>query len=414
MAFGLVLHPLLSLCIPAFGTPKSPSSPSPLVSRPIPVAPNADHFSALRLPTAQYQSPRDRQPLQMKGIDLFAGAGGLSTGAVQQGIDVVLAVEQDALAARAFQANHPDCELFVDDIRRLPSRKIAALPRGSTGTVVFGGPPCQGFSYSNSRTRGVQNRNNWLFEEFARVVACWQPDYILLENVRGIMDTAKGVVLDAILDRFDRLGYALNYGLLNAQDYGVPQCRTRFFLLGCRSQSKVDLPTKATLHPTTVRDAIGDLPSLSNGDQKAWLPYGEAPPSIYAKRLRAGLPGCSGHLITRNNPTVLERYDFVPPGGNWNNIPRRLMANYRDRSRCHTGIYHRLRYDRPSIVIGNYRKNMLIHPSENRGLSVREAARIQSFPDSYRFAGSIGFQQQQVGNAVPPQLAAAVFHQLAN
>ena len=109
---------------------------------------------------------------------------------------------------------------------------------------------------------------------------------------------------------------------------------------------------------------------------------------------------------------ILERYKYIPQGGNWENIPNRLMKNYADKSRCHTGIYRRLKEDEPSVVIGNYRKNMLIHPTEDRGLSVREAARLQSFPDWFKFKGTIGSQQQQVGNAVPPLLAKAVFTSL--
>ena len=108
----------------------------------------------------------------------------------------------------------------------------------------------------------------------------------------------------------------------------------------------------------------------------------------------------------------MQRYRYVPPGGNWKNIPADMMTTYADRQRCHTGIYHRLRYDQPSVVIGNFRKNMVIHPSQDRGLSVREAARLQSFPDTAVFSGTIGFQQQQVGNAVPPLLAKAVFEKL--
>ena len=348
----------------------------------------------------------------MIGIDLFAGAGGMSTGAAQAGIDVKFAVECDKFAASAYRKNHPHCEIFVDDIRRLPSEKIKQIPRGSDGTVVFGGPPCQGFSYSNTLTRGVQNKNNWLFEDFARVVEIWQPDFVVFENVRGIVDTAKGLILKAIIDRFDQLGYTLSYGILNALDFDVPQKRSRFFLIGSRTNKKVELPRRTVSVPLTVKDAIADLPPLVNGATQSWLPYGDTSPSTYAKKLRKGLLECSSHLVTKNNNEVIRRYRFIPPGGNWENIPPKMMKNYKDRHRCHTGIYYRLHYDSPSIVIGNYRKNMLIHPSENRGLSVREAARIQSFPDSYEFAGSIGFQQQQVGNAVPPLLAKAVFRQL--
>ncbi|MDE2999516.1 MAG: DNA cytosine methyltransferase [Gemmatimonadota bacterium] len=348
----------------------------------------------------------------MNAIDLFAGAGGMSVGAVQAGIDVKFAVECDKFAAGAYRINHPGCEVFADDIRKLPSRVIAQIPRGSNGTVVFGGPPCQGFSYSNTRTRGAYNEDNWLFEHFVRVVKLWRPDFVVLENVRGIIDTAQGLILHAIIDRFERLGYILTYGILNSVEFGVPQNRKRFFLVGSRTNRSAELPRPVESRYTTVRDAIGDLPSLENGASTTWLSYGDIPPSKYARNLRENLYGCSSHFVTRNSETVLRRYTFVPPGGNWEDIPPNLMRNYKDRNRCHTGIYHRLRYDHPSIVIGNYRKNMLIHPSEDRGLSVREAARIQSFPDTYEFAGSIGFQQQQVGNAVPPLLAKAVFEKI--
>jgi DNA (cytosine-5)-methyltransferase 1 len=125
--------------------------------------------------------------------------------------------------------------------------------------------------------------------------------------------------------------------------------------------------------------------------------------------MRNNQSGCLNHLVTRNSELVIERYKYIPQGGNWEHIPEHLMKNYKDKSRCHTGIYRRLDNNKPSVVIGNYRKNMLIHPTQNRGLSVREAARLQSFPDSFVFKGSIGFQQQQVGNAVPPLLAKALF-----
>ena len=348
----------------------------------------------------------------MIAIDLFAGVGGMSTGAAQAGIDVKFAVERDKYAAGAYYKNHPRCELFVGDIRFLSSQRIKKIPRGSDGTVVFGGPPCQGFSYSNTRTRKVHNESNWLFEEFVRVVKIWQPDFVVFENVRGITNTCRGFFLEAILDRFARLEYTLSYGVLNALDYGVSQNRSRFFLIGSRMNSAVPLPQRLASLPPTVRDAIADLPILVNGATTSWLRYGVTPPSQYAKKLRKRLAGRSSHLVTKNAEEVIDRYRFIPPGGNWQDIPPKMMKNYKDPHRCHTGIYHRLHYDYPSVVIGNYRKNMLIHPSEDRGLSVREAARIQSFPDSCEFDGSIGFQQQQVGDAVPPLLAKAVFKQL--
>ena len=161
--------------------------------------------------------------------------------------------------------------------------------------------------------------------------------------------------------------------------------------------------------PLTVKEAIADLPKISNGAYQNWMPYRSVPKSKYAASMRGNLKQSPNHLVTRNADYIIDRYQHIPPGGNWECIPARLMTNYKDKSRCHTGIYRRLKANEPSLVIANYRKNMLIHPLEDRGLSVREAARLQSFPDWYDFQGSIGFQQQQVGNAVPPLLAKAVF-----
>jgi DNA (cytosine-5)-methyltransferase 1 len=169
------------------------------------------------------------------------------------------------------------------------------------------------------------------------------------------------------------------------------------------------MPKRTRRTCVSVDDAISDLPKLENGSNVDYAAYAMSAHSPYSKRMRTKNGGCLNHLVTRNSLNVVKRYVHIPQGGNWENIPDELMGNYADKSRCHTGIYHRLRFDTPSVVIGNYRKNMLIHPTQDRGLSVREAARIQSFPDSYVFKGSIGFQQQQVGNAVPPLLAKAVF-----
>jgi len=344
----------------------------------------------------------------MIGVDLFAGAGGLSLGAVQAGIDVRLAVESDEYAASTWAANHNGATIIRSDIRDV--REIPIRDRNQT-RVLFGGPPCRGFSTSNRRTRTADNPNNWLYQEFLRLARAWNPEWILVENVRGLVDTEGGLFHQAILDSLHSLGYTTSWWILNAADYGVAQVRHRLFVIGNLSGIKIPPPDRSHSPSrwVSVRSALHDLPSLPNGASSSQLPYRYRPRSKYATRLRGNMQECGNHLVTRNSTLVLRRYRHVPQGGNWENIPSRLMLNYADRHRCHTGIYHRLRDDRPSVVIGNFRKNMLIHPWEDRGLSVREAARLQSFPDSFVFEGSIGFQQQQVGNAVPPLLAQAVF-----
>lgn len=347
----------------------------------------------------------------MIGIDLFSGAGGMSLGALHAGIDVQLVVEADKHAAETYQANHqPKYGLFNDDIRRFRTFNIDS--RDNEGLVVFGGPPCQGFSTSNQRTRSLNNENNWLFKEFVRVVKEYQPDWFVFENVRGILETEKGVFVDRILEQFQNLKYTVSSKLLLATDFGIPQKRTRFFIVGSLHGTTYEFPKPTHTKPIPVSYAFGDLPELPNGASNCYKNYLRPARNAYAKSLRNKLSGCNNNLVTRNNSLIVERYKHIPPGGNWEDIPDGLMDNYTDKLRCHTGIYRRLRLDEPSVVIGNYRKNMLIHPTQNRGLSVREAARLQSFPDDFVFKGSIGFQQQQVGNAVPPLLAQSVFESI--
>lgn len=344
------------------------------------------------------------------GVDLFSGAGGMSLGATWAGIEVVAAIEADVHAAATFSFNHPKTSVYVQDIRTLESIPLARLP--DDRVIVFGGPPCQGFSTSNQRTRGSANPQNWLFKEYLRHVRLLQPDWVVFENVTGLSITEKGTFLEAVKAGFQGLGYATQDFILNAQDFGVPQRRSRLFVVASLGNEKFYIPKSSDQAVVRVTDALSDLPVLRNGSMKDIRPYRCEPKSEYAKVMRAGQSECSNHLVTKNAAYVVDRFKTVPSGGNWSAIPAEQMLNYADPSRCHTGIYKRLDPLQPSVVIGNFRKNMLIHPTQHRGLSVREAARLQSFPDTFIFKGSIGFQQQQVGNAVPPLLAKAVFESI--
>lgn len=332
----------------------------------------------------------------------------MSLGARRAGVTVGLAVENDPVSVHTYRSNHSDTRVLNSDIRRIDRRHLLPWFQFAHRLIVFAGPPCQGFSWSNSRTRNASNPKNWLFEEPIRIIKILKPEWVVFENVRGIVDTCGGLFLCAIRSHLES-DYLLRSALINAMDYGVPQDRTRFFLVGSRSGIDFSFPPVPQADPITVDEAIRDLPSLPNGASDCWQRYGAVRPSSYALKLRSDKGGCPNHLVTKNADTVLRRYAHVPQGGNWECIPRQLMDNYKNVLRCHTGIYRRLDPQKPSTVIGNFRKNMLIHPYEDRGISVREAARIQSFPDAYRFRGSIGFQQQQVANAVPPLLAESVF-----
>lgn len=332
----------------------------------------------------------------------------MSTGAAMCDIDVRYAVEMDKNAAATFSQNHAATTLFEKDIREVNGADFSGLDR-SAPVILFGGPPCQGFSTSNQKNRDAENMNNWLFREYLRLVRESRPDWIVFENVKGLLETENGFFLDAVLDGFKKAGYKTNHFVLNSADYGVPQKRNRLFIIGSLHGIEVGAPEKTTRKHISVAQALRDLPTLENGHSVDEREYGSAARTNYAKTVRNQLKKSRNHLVTFNAPHIIERYSHIPQGGNWESIPAHLMKNYADASRCHTGIYRRLKEDEPSIVIGNFRKNMLVHPWQDRGLSVREAARLQSFPDSFNFSGSIGFQQQQVGNAVPPLLAKAIF-----
>jgi DNA (cytosine-5)-methyltransferase 1 len=335
----------------------------------------------------------------------------MSLGAIACGIDVKYAVEADLSAGLTFARNHPSTKLFNQDIRRVRGEQFRLL-RKREQTVVFGGPPCQGFSTSNQSNRNLANENNWLFKEYLRIVVELLPEWVVFENVKGLIETENGYFLEAVVKGFRRAGYTTSCFVLNSADYGVPQKRNRLFIVGSLNGVELRAPIRTVQRHRTVRQALLDLPDLQNGDAPDFAHYARLPRTHYAKSMRRGLLGCWNNVVTANADHIVERYRCIPQGGNWADIPVHLMKNYADVSRCHTGIYRRLKEDEPSVVIGNFRKNMLIHPWIDRGLSVREAARLQSFPDNFRFSGSIGFQQQQVGNAVPPLLAEAVFSQI--
>ena len=340
------------------------------------------------------------------GLDIFSGAGGLSLGAEMAGIDVKYAIEINKSAAQTFRKNHKGAEVICNDITKLSPKEIVG---DNKVFIIMGGPPCQGFSLSNTMNRNMDNPQNVLFREFVRFVDELHPTWFVFENVSGLTSMNHGKTQKMIEQCFESLGYTVSPSVLWASDYGVPQHRNRFFLIGNANGIKFEFPQKHEKQ-ISVEEAIGDLPILGNGDSFDSLPYRisfeEA--SDYAQQMRKRSANATQNFVSKNNDLVIERYKHIKQGQNWRTIPDSLMENYADKKRTHSGIYKRLLADKPSVVISNYRKSMLIHPFQDRGLSVREAARIQSFPDDFIFEGPISHIQQQIGNAVPPLLAKAV------
>ena len=341
------------------------------------------------------------------GIDIFCGAGGMSLGAQMAGIKISLAIELDEKACLTYEHNHPQVNLLKNDIRKIsPTDYVDNNP-----FVLFGGPPCQGFSFSNRQTRNLDNEYNSLFTEFIRFTRELEPNWFVFENVEGFNEFYGGVVVKKLEEEFRKLGYRTSKNVLCSSKYGVPQSRKRFFMVGNKLGIKFEFPD-GNQSEVSVKEAICDLPDLINGDNREVLPYKTAKISTYSAIMRKDSEASTQNYVSRNQDYVVDRYKYIKPGQNWQAIPEHLMINYKNKKNCHSGIYKRLHPERPSVVIANYRKNMLIHPYQDRGLSVREAARIQSFPDSFVFCGTINFIQQQIGNAVPPLLAKAIFSKM--
>jgi DNA (cytosine-5)-methyltransferase 1 len=336
-------------------------------------------------------------------VDLFCGSGGLSLGAQNAGAKIVFGVDHDKNALGTFRENFGSERTKALDLSS-PTRELCEkLP---DHRILLAGPPCQSFSTSNQRTRTDDNPLNNLLFVPAEIAAIVQPEAVVVENVHGLGIGSRQKYLAELVRKLEVSGYSVSVETISGNKVGLPQNRTRLFIIGLRKTGfSLDLEQRVQ---STVSDAISDLPALENGASIDVMPYGFTAKSEYALSLRKHRQDCSGHLVTRNAPKIIERYSHVPQGGNWRSIPLSLMGEYEDVSRCHTGIYHRLTSNRPAKVVGNFRKNMLIHPTQDRGLSIREAARLQSFPDGYNFVGSIGKRQQQVGNAVPPLMAEAV------
>jgi DNA (cytosine-5)-methyltransferase 1 len=351
------------------------------------------------------------------GIDLFAGAGGLSLGLTNAGFDMKLGIEVEKNITSTLQKNNPDQKVITEDIRNLNPLTVLKKNglRPTEIDLIAGGPPCQGFSKSNKRSRYVGNPLNDMYLEYFKFVGAIKPEIFLFENVAGLTFLPYGERFQEILKLGKKLNYKIQTNIVDSQNYGVPQQRKRVFIIGTKRKTE-NILTCEKKSLITVKNAINDLPIVENGNNIDELPYQKNDGlSKYQKKMRENNgKTVKNNIVTKNSDLILERYKHIPEGGNWKNIPLYLMKNYNNPQNCHGWIYYRLKWDSPSVVISNFRKNMLIHPGWDRGLTVREAARLQSFPDNYIFCGTKVSQQQQVANAVPPLMAEEIGKKLIN
>ncbi len=427
--------------------------------------------AAVRLTTDMMQ-PLKRTLLNasraLNVVELFAGAGGMGLGFVLAGsadshYRLVCSAEVNPVCVQTLRNNHAALDGIVPrNTRQTPPRvdpmdlrtkraleDIISRARECGGAdVVIGGPPCQGFSNANRNSGRSSNPHNELVDVFLRCVVDLAPRIFLIENVQGIHWTRKDgasrsgmSVLDHIRTHMAAAGYEVFTRLLDAVWYGVPQYRSRFFVLGIHRDLDYGVddfgpwgPFPAPTHGpgtphgyVTVGQALGDLPPIGNGHAADRTVYVEPTDDDlrangFLSFLRAGAERrvVTDHVTSKHADYVIQRYREIPPGGNWESIAH-TMTNYSDINRTHSNIYRRLLWDEPSITIGHYRKSMLVHPLQPRGLSLREAARLQSFPDWFRFAGSqepraggLEHKQQQLANAVCPLVTRAIARFILN
>lgn len=336
-----------------------------------------------------------------KVIDLFCGCGGLSEGFKLAGYEIVGGVDFNQPAINTYNRNFVGSKGICCDLLTMDKDKIAQeFGDLKDIDVIIGGPPCQGFSSANRYKNEGEDPRNKLFFEFVKFVDLAKPKVILIENVRGIVTSNNGYAKDRITEIFEERGYSVSYKILNAAEYGIPQNRFRNFFVMIKGDESFDFSkVKMSGKETTVFDAIGELYNFEDHDSNDAIELLNDPDSIYRKYLRSSNNKVYNHEVRYPAEKVQHRISFVPQGGNWRNVPEDLWPT--DRNNRHSSAYKRLDENQPSCTIdtGNNHSNYF-HPLYNRIPTVREAARLQSFPDDFVFVGNRSEQYRQVGNAV--------------
>lgn len=350
-------------------------------------------------------------------IDLFCGAGGFSYGFKQAGYRIIAALDSDKNAKITYEFNFPTTKFYFDKIENIDAKIIMmnlGLKKGELDCLI-GGPPCQGFSTKGNRV--LDDPRNILFRYFVCYVNVMKPKVVLIENVPPILTLGNNRFRDEICRLFEEIGYKTSYKNLMAADYGVPQKRRRAFFMALKDHKEplFPPPTHAAncrknnnndLNPyATVKEAIGDLPRLAIGQRIEH--YTKLPFSPYQKLMQKGQIRLYNHEAKIQNEKNIERMRYLKQGQSMKDLPKCLQAKS-----GFSQAYGRLSNNKPSCTITANMHNLgsgrYIHPNQNRGITVREAARLQSFDDEFIFYGTILSQYSQVGNAVPPLLAKAI------
>lgn len=353
-----------------------------------------------------------------KCVDLFCGAGGLSQGFRKNGFDILLANDFDIWCEATYRYNHPETAFVSGPIQNITATDILSKLNMRQGDLdcMIGGPPCQAFSVYNHQ-RGMHDERSGLFREYLRLVEGLMPKYVVIENVPGMNSVEDGIAVSEIKQGLKNLGYAVEVTLLKAEEYGVPQERRRLIFIGNRIGADILFP--APTHGTdllpflSVWDAISDLPALNNGEGRDGVPYTIAPQSEYQTNSRTGSQAVYNHIAPTLGSINLKRLKYIPEGGSWRDIPVELLPAGMKRAKRsdHTKRYGRLRKEGFASTIltkCDPHWGAFFHPEQDRVITVREAARLQGFPDKVVFLGSRSEQYKQVGNAVPIQLSASV------
>ncbi len=337
-------------------------------------------------------------------MDLFAGVGGLSLGFEKMGFDIVFANEFDEGIANAYKVNHPNTQVLVADITKIDFDKIFDKYIGNIDIIV-GGPPCQGFSQKGQR-KTIHDERNFLFKYYVKAVEKVKPKYFVMENVPNLLTAEKGYFKREIIELFKRLGYEIKTGVLDAADYGVPQNRRRAVIIGKYQCKAPELPAPIE-QKVTIWDAISDLAYLESGEGEEVQEYKNSPESLYQREMRKDSTKLYNHIATKHSKVALERLAMIPPNCGKEVLPKEHLTKS-----IYSGTWTRMVKDEVSVTITTRfdtpSSGKFTHPYLNRAITVREAARIQSFPDDFHFVGTKTSQMKQVGNAVPPNLAKAI------